>query len=216
MNFSHKNKRPVIASFKKILILSALATFLFGCSTTALNIKQSSDLNGKKILTGRFVFLHNDIPLGNSEGFTIFFKERSDKKLRAFKLDENGFVYIPLDQGQYYISSIEFRHSLGNFGFPVHQSSGINIDASDTVVNFGTMKINLKQNEASKVAYLTTYAYPYAGKFIPLSQKPELRITQIPEWNVIQKYILSKLDISPESIRDEVINFSEETETSFK
>lgn len=208
--FYDKNRRTGTAFLMKILVVSALIILLFGCSTTVHNIKSAKELNENKLLTGRFVFFHNDIPLENSEGFTIFFKERSDKKLRAFKPDENGYVYIPLDQGQYYISSIEYRDFQGGIRFPVRQSSGIHIENSDTVVNFGTIKVNCLQNESSKAAYLTTYAYPYAGKFIPLSQKPEFRITQIPEWNLIHKYISSKLDISQESIRDEVIKMAEE------
>ncbi|MBZ0108562.1 MAG: hypothetical protein K8F52_07815 [Candidatus Scalindua rubra] len=191
-----------------------MVTLVLGCSTTLHNIKSAKELKENKLLTGRFVFFHNDIPLENSEGFTIFFKESSNKKLRAFKPDENGYVYIALDQGRYHISTIEYRDFQGRIRFPVRQSSGIHIYNSDTVINFGTIKINLKQDESSKVASLTTYAYPYAGKFIPLSQRPEFRITQIPEWNVINKYIASKLDIPQKLIRDEVVKITQEIDST--
>jgi len=67
----------------------------------------------------------------------------------------------------------------------------INIDASDTSVNFGTIQISLQQNITSRIAYVTTYGYPYAGKFIPSSLKPELNITQIPDWDITHQYVLS-------------------------
>ena len=194
-----------------------LATLLFGCGTTAYNIKSAGELSGNKLLTGRFVFYNDDVHIENSEGLTVFFKEREDKTLRMFKPDEKGYVYIPVDEGQYYISRIKYNKLNGHLLFPVHQSSGIHVDTSDTVVNFGTIHISLQQNITSKIAYVSTYGYPYAGKLMPSSLKPELSITQIPDWDISHRYILlPKLDILPESVRDEVVYFSEEVETPFR
>ncbi len=195
----------------------SLTTLLFGCGATAYNIKSASELNGNKLLTGRFVFYNDDVYIKNSEGFTVFFKESEEKTPRMFYPDEEGYVYIPVDEGQYYISRIKYNKLNGHLLFPVHQSSGINVDVSDTVVNFGTIQINLRQNITSRIAYVSTYGYPYAGKLMPSSLKPELSITQIPDWNVTHQYILfTKLDILPESIRDEVVDFLEEVETPFR
>ena len=134
-----------------------------------------------------------------------------------FQLDEKGHVFIPVDEGQYYIPRIKYNKLNGHLLFPVHQSTGINVEDSDTVVNFGTIQISLQQNITSKIAYVSTYGYPYAGKLMPSSLKPELSITQTPDWNITHRYILlSKLDILPESVRDEVIYFSEEVETPFR
>lgn len=199
------------------MIVLILATFICGCSTTAYNIKSTGELNSDKLLTGRFVFSVDDKLIENHKGFTVYFKKNSDKILRMFKPDEKGYVYTPVDVGQYYISRIKYSKLNGYLLFPVHQSSGIHIDASDSVVNFGTIQISLQQNITSKIAYVSTYGYPYAGKLMPASLKPELNITQIPDWDITHQYILSsKLDILPESVRDEIINFSKEAETPFR
>ena len=208
---------PGIAFLSKILVVLSLTTLLFGCGTTAYNIKSVSELGGNKLLTGRFVFYNDDVHIENGQGFTVFFKEREAETLRMFQPDEKGYVYIPVDEGQYYISRIKYNKLNGHLLFPVHQSSGINVDVSDTVVNFGTIQVDLQQNITSKIAYVSTYGYPYAGKLMPSSLKPELSIVQIPDWNVTHQYLLSsKLDILPETVRDEVVTFSEEVEVPFR
>ena len=174
---------------RKILVVLSLTTLLFGCGSTAYNIKSTRELNGKKLLTGQFVFYNDDVYIENGEGFSIFFKERDDKTLRMFQPDEKGYVYIPVDEGQYYISRIKYNKLNGYLLFPIHQSSGINVDVSDTVVNLGTIQISLQQNITSRIAYVSTYGYPYAGKLMPSSLKPELSITQIPDWDTTHQYI---------------------------
>ena len=183
----------------KILVVLMLTTLLFGCGTTAYNVKSAGELNGNKLLTGRFVFFNDDVHIKNGKGFNVFFKERESETFRMFQPDENGYVYIPVDEGQYHISRIKYNKLNGHLLFPVHQGSGINVDVSDTVVNFGTVQVSLQQNITSKIAYVSTYGYPYAGKLMPSSLKPELSISQIPDWNVTHQYLLSsKLDILPE------------------
>jgi len=215
--FHSKQGNTCTLFLSRILVVLMLATLLFGCGTTAYNIKSANELSGKKLLTGQFVFYNDDVHIENGEGFSVFFKEREDKTLRMFQPDEEGYIYIPVDEGQYYISRIKYNKLNGHLLFPVHQSSGINVDVSDTVVNLGTIHISLQQNITSKIAYVSTYGYPYAGKLMPSSLKPELSITQIPDRDIIHQYmLLSKLDILPESVRDEVVYFSEEVETPFR
>jgi len=217
-SFFNSNKRnPDTVFLSKILVALLLTTLLFGCGTTAYNIKSARELSGNKLLTGRLVFYNDDVQIENGEGFTVFIKKREDKTLRMFQPDEKGYVYIPVDEGQYYISRIKYNKLNGHLLFPVHQSSGINVGASDRVVHFGTIRISLQQNITSRIAYVSTYGYPYAGKLMPSSLKPELNILQIPDWNITHQYILSsKLDILPESVRDEVVDFSEEVVTPFR
>lgn len=194
---------------KKFLVTLMLVISLFGCGTTAFNIKSVNELSGGKMLTGRFMFYNNDTLVESGQGFIVFFKERHDKTLRQFVPDEKGYVYTPVDEGQYDIVRIMYSELQGHLRFPIAQSSGINIDASDTIVNFGTIQVNFQQDVTSRIAYITTYGYPYTGKLTPTTLKPELSITQIPDWDVIRQYISSKLDILPESIRDEVVHFQQ-------
>ncbi len=212
-----KKRNPGTALLNKLLVISMLATMVFGCGTTAYNTESAGELSGNKLLTGRFVFYNDGVHIENSKGFSVFFKKREDKTLKMFQPDEKGYVYIPVDEGKYYISRIKYNKLNGHLLFPVHQSSGINVNASDTVVNFGTIQVDLQQNITSRIAYISTYGYPYAGKLMPSSLKPELSIVQIPDWNVTHQYLLSsKLDILAESVRDETVDFSEEVETPFR
>ena len=215
--FYNKKRNPGTSILSKMLVSLMLITIMLGCNTTAYNIKSTRELSGKKLLTGRFVFYIDDVLIENSEGFTVYFKERQDKSLIMFQPDEKGYVYTPVDEGQYYISRIKYNKLNGHLLFPVHQSSGIHVDTSDTVVNFGTIQISLQQNITSKIAYVSTYGYPYAGKLMPSALKPELSVTQIPDWDITHRSILLyKLDILHESVRDEVVYFSEEVETPFR
>ena len=104
--FHSKQRNRCRVFLSRILVVLMLATLLFGCGTTEYNIKSTSELNGNKLLTGRFVFYNDDVHIESGEGFSVFFKERDDKTLRMFQPDEEGYVYIPVDEGQYYIARI--------------------------------------------------------------------------------------------------------------
>ncbi len=150
--FHSKKRNQGTVFLSKTLVVLSLTILLFGCGTTAYNIKSTRELSGNKLLTGRFVFYNDDVHIESGKGFGVFFKEREDKTLRMFQPDEKGYVYIPVDEGQYYISRIKYNRLNGHLLFPVHQSSGINVDVSDTVVNFGTIQINLQQNITARLA----------------------------------------------------------------
>ena len=95
---SSVSPRKVLGAFcpGKILVVFTLTTLLFGCGTTAYNIKSARELSNTKMLTGRFVFFNDDVHNKNSEGFTVFFKKREDKTLQMFQPDEEGYVFIPV------------------------------------------------------------------------------------------------------------------------
>ena len=196
-----------------MLMTLLLGTLLCSCTTTAYNIESTSELDGNILLTGRFVFFINDIPVEDSIGFTIFFKEREEEKLREFKPDKNGYVYVSLEEGHYYLIRVKYRDLHRQIRFPVHQNPGIALHASDTAVNFGTVKVALQQNITSRIAYVTTYAYPYAGTYIPSAMKPTIHLTQIPDYDVTQEFMLEDLGIVPESIRKEDLSFTEEKQS---
>ena len=89
-SFFNSNKRnPDTVFLSKILVALLLTTLLFGCGTTAYNIKSARELSGNKLLTGRLVFYNDDVQTANGEGFTVFFKEREDKTLRMFGSSPN-------------------------------------------------------------------------------------------------------------------------------
>ena len=210
--FGNKKSHPGRAITKRVMVLLS-ATLLFGCTATTYNITSTRELDGNKLLTGRFVFFINDVPVVDGMGVTIFFKERLDKKIREFKPDENGYVYVSVEEGQYYLTRVTYRDLHGQRRFPVHQNPGIDVHASDTVVNFGTIMVSLQQNITSRIAYVTTYAYPYSGTYLPSALKPTIRLEQIPDWDVTHQYILKDLGIVPESVREVVLNFPEEMQS---
>lgn len=73
--FNSKKGNPETVFLSKTVVVLMLVTLLLGCGTTAYNIKSSGELNGNKLLTGRFVF-YDDVHIENSKGVTVFFKER--------------------------------------------------------------------------------------------------------------------------------------------
>lgn len=232
-NSHHNNRRPTIAFLNKFLVLYVLVlvAFLSSCATTAPNIKSVDDVKGHKLLVGRFVFYVNekliepheavkfDTPYSRRErkretetdeeykefitGFTIFLDNGETKKL---VLDEKGYVYIPVDEGQYYIKRIQHHSALfGTYSFPIGSSSGISINSSDAAVNFGTIKVEFRRSATSKTAGVLTLIASYGI----LSISPgELRVTQTSDWDVPRHYISSKFSIPPELIRDEVVSLS--------
>lgn len=210
---SHKNGTPGIAETTEMVVILLLVTLLCGCTTTAHNIESTRELNGNKLLTGRFLFFINDIPLEDGIGFTIFFQEREKKRLREFNPDKNGYVYVSVEEGHYYLKRVSYRDLHGNFRFPVHQVTGIAVNTSDAAVNFGTVTVTLHQNITSRIAYVTTYAYPYAGTYIPSAMKPTLHLVQIPDYDATHQFILEDLGIAPESIREVALDFPEETQS---
>ena len=211
--FLKTNNNKTITYLNRLLSIIALTTLLFGCSTTAQNIKFSDELGTRKLLTGRFIFYNNGLSLRNSKGFTIFFKENLEE-IKAFKPDNEGYVYIPVDEGQYYIKSIMHNSLIsGLHAVKLHQSSAINVDTSDTVVNFGTIKVVFKQSLGSKVSSILSAAIP-GGTLaynIYKSDKQMIDITQITDNNANHQYISSTLSLSPGLIRDAVVSFSTDT-----
>jgi hypothetical protein len=206
-----RNNYLNITFLNRLVVVLILITFLFGCSTTVHNIRSVNELNGNKLLTGRFVFYNNNLPVETSKGFTVYLKKGEDKKLIKFEIDEKGYVYIPVDEGRYSIVRIKYSGlgGLSGYGsFPVLQSSSMNINASDTVVNLGTIKICFQQSAASKAACLAASTYPLGGLFIPSSLKPKLSITHIPDWDVTRQHISSTFNISPVLINDEFVDLS--------
>jgi tetratricopeptide (TPR) repeat protein len=208
-----ENNNTNSTSLRNLLVVFALTALLFGCNTTAQNIKFANELGTQKLLTGRFVFYNHELPLENDRGFTIFFKEKFEKP-KTFKPDYNGYVYIPVDEGQYYIESIRHNSFAGGVhSIDLHQSSGINVDTSDTVVNFGTIKVILKQNLGSKVTRVLSGVILGSTLASDLHNmhKPMIDITQITDYNANNQYISSKFNIAPGLIRDEIVNFSSGT-----
>lgn len=221
-----------------ILCVLVLLIFLSSCATTAPNIKSVDDLKGRKLLAGRFIFYVNEKliephervkynkPTSTRErrkktkteedkeiivGFTIFLHNGETKKV---VLDENGYVFIPVDDGNYYIKRIKHHSAwLGTHSFSIYPNSGFDIKNSDVVVNFGTIKVEFRQRAASKTVGVLTLI---ASQGLFSISSAQLRVTQDLDWNSPRNYISSKFSISPELIRDETIKFSKKLEEPFK
>ena len=233
-NSHHKNRRPTIVFLNKFLVLFVLVlvAFLSGCYsyTTVSNIRSVNELKGKRLLVGRFVFYvngklvkpHKAVKYNNPDtieeeretdkkdkeyvtGFTVLF-EKGDGKLKEFELDEKGYVYMPVDEGQYYISRIIHGSVFGIRSFPIGSSSGISIKSSDAVVNFGTIKVEYKRSVGSKAMGLLI------SSMVIIDPTPaDLRINQTSDGDTTRRYISSKFNILPELIRDEVVSLAVRT-----
>ncbi|MCP4265853.1 MAG: hypothetical protein GY777_09810 [Candidatus Brocadiaceae bacterium] len=218
---------------KKIILVFTLSFFVAGCFTTASNIESIDDLKGKKLLVGRFVFfvngklvkpkvvpknaVYNNSKTGTDNTgkeknkmntkFSVFLENGKKIKLSC---DMQGYVYIQADVGRHYISRIKYHGLiLGTQGFRT-TNSGINVQNSDTVVNFGTINVDYKRSIKSKVAGFVINAYSQ------VYQAPAyMSVFQTPDWEQPRNYISSKFKILPNLIRDEPIKFSKEIKQAF-
>ena len=215
---------------KQVILAIVFISILTSCATTVPNVESVSDFEGKKLLIGRFVFsvngeiiepkyrtVYEDIETQVEKsgthaeekkiktGFTVLLDNGKTKKLMS---DMQGYVYIPVDVGHYYISRImhrSFDDSRHNFRIT---NSGINVQQSDTVVNFGTINVGVKRSVASTGFLVSSLK--------AIDPTPSYKsVIQVPDWEAPRKYISSKFSISPKSIRSETIKFPKDLEIPF-
>ncbi len=216
---------------KQVILAVVFISILTSCATIVPNVESVSNFEGKKLLIGRFVFsvngeiiepkystVYDDIETQVEKsgthaeekkiktGFTVLLDNGKTKKLMP---DLQGYVYIPVDVGHYYISRImhrsfdDSRHSFWT------TNSGINVQQSDTVVNFGTINVGVKRSVAA-TGFLVSFLQA-------IDLTPSYKsVTHILDWEAPRKYISSKFSISPKSIRSEIIDFAKEFEVPFK
>ncbi len=173
-----KNKtNPHYKSKFLVLYVLVLATLLSSCAQTIPNIKSTQELKGNKLLVGRFVFYENEKLVNISEKveedgskkrwyrFSVLFKKEGEKA-KKLELDENGYAYIPVSDGLYYINRIK-HHSRwhGTRKFSLLPNTGIKINSSDSVVSFGTIKVGFKHSTASKTAGIIEAVLFYESLF---------------------------------------------------
>ncbi len=216
---------------KQIILAVVFISILAGCATTVSNVESVSDFEGKKLLIGRFVFsvngeviepeygaVYDDIETQVEKSgthaeekkikteFTVLLGNGKTKKLMS---DLQGYVYIPVDVGHYYISRI-MHHSFDDSRHRFRTTnSGINVQQSDTVVNFGTINVGVKRSVAA-----TGFLVSVLKAIDPTPSYKSVIQTQ--DWEAPRKYISSKFSISPKSIRSETIEFAKEFEAPFK
>ena len=216
---------------KQVILAVVLISILTGCATIVPNVESVSDFEGKKLLIGRFVFSvnreiiepENGAVYDDTEtqveksgthaeekkiktGFTVLLGNGKTKKLMS---DLQGYVYIPVDAGHYDISRI-VHHSFDDSRHRFRATnSGINVQQSDTVVNFGTINVGVRRSVAA-TGFLVS-------AFKAIDPTPSYKsVIQTQDWEAPRKYISSKFSISPESIRSEIIDFAKEFEVPFK
>jgi len=216
---------------KQVILAVVLMSILTGCATIVPNVESVSDFEGKKLLIGRFVFSvnreiiepENGAVYDDTEtqveksgthaeekkiktGFTVLLGNGKTKKLMS---DLQGYVYIPVDAGHYDISRI-VHHSFDDSRHRFRATnSGINVQQSDTVVNFGTINVGVRRSVAA-TGFLVS-------AFKAIDPTPSYKsVIQTQDWEAPRKYISSKFSIAPKSIRSEIVEFAKEFEVPFK
>jgi hypothetical protein len=216
---------------KQVILAVVFVSILTGCATTVPNVESVSDFEGKKLLIGRFVFsvngeiiepkygtVYDDIETRVEKsgthaeekkiktGFTVLLGNGKTKKLMS---DQQGYVYIPVDAGHYSISRI-VHHSFNDSRHRFRATnSGINVQQSDTVVNFGTINVGVTRSVAATGFLVSAFKL--------IDPTPSYKsVIQTQDWEASRKYISSKFSISPKSIRSEIIEFTEEFEVPFR
>ena len=216
---------------KQVILAVLFISILTGCATIVPNVESVSDFEGKKLLIGRFVFSvnreiiepENGAVYDDTEtqveksgthaegkkiktGFTVLLGNGKTKKLMS---DLQGYVYIPVDAGHYDISRI-VHHSFDDSRHRFRATnSGINVQQSDTVVNFGTINVGVRRSVAA-AGFLVS-------AFKAIDPTPSYKsVIQTQDWEAPRKYISSKFSIAPKSIRSEIVEFAKEFEVPFK
>jgi len=216
---------------KQVILAVLFISILTGCATIVPNVESVSDFEGKKLLIGRFVFsvngeiiepkygaVYDDTETQVEKsgthaeekkiktGFTVLLGNGKTKKLMS---DLQGYVYIPVDAGHYDISRI-VHHSFDDSRHRFRATnSGINVQQSDTVVNFGTINVGVRRSVAA-AGFLVS-------AFKAIDPTPSYKsVIQTQDWEAPRKYISSKFSIAPKSIRSEIVEFAKEFEVPFK
>jgi hypothetical protein len=226
-----------------ILYFLIFVLFVAGCATTVSNIQSVDELKGNKLLVGRFVFYSNgklvnlrelikelvaldeltiedhadDDEHGQTDeiysGFSVLVK-KEDGKTKRVELDEDGYIYIPVDTGKYHLTRINTIF-MGAEEIRLRSSTGIKVNPSDEVVNLGIIKVEYKRSAASKGMGVFLQLTLSTGDLQPLYER-YTRVIQTTDWDTTSKYIVAKFNILPIQIRDERIKFSKELEEPFK
>jgi hypothetical protein len=198
-----------------VVYVVVLITFLSSCALPryALNIKSVDDLKGRKLLVGRFVLYvnGNHVPVitrTTRSGRSVLnpgptFKKEGEKQRKMFSPKDDGYVYIAVTAGQYYIRLDNV--TLANINKNKMPSVRINIYDTDEVVNFGTIKFEVLDYQASKVPTAVNVVTAIIAGVSFTKGKGSLLVTQVPEWNDTRNYALSQLNVPPQLIRDEKI-----------
>ena len=142
-----KKKNRIIMTVSSIV----LAVFFTVSGTYAVrNVRSASDLKGKKVLAGRFLFFVND-ELVDCKGsrFSVGFKKQGKMRPKWFKPDEEGYVYVAVPEGQYNIIDVVNKRP---FRFRnLKTVPVVHVHEDDAVVNFGTLEVRFYQSELSKM-----------------------------------------------------------------
>jgi hypothetical protein len=185
----------------KVVCSIMLAFLLAACATSVKNIQSPAEIQGRKVLAGRFLLFVNDMPadaFGSKVKFIVRFKENGQRKERIFVPDSEGYVYIPVNEGEYNLASFVYVWrrvgiSSGGYSFPAKGRScpHVRVNSDDSVVNFGTLELNFYESTASKVtAILVGFG------------KANLRVSHTPNWDVTRSAISKRVGKFAGQIRD--------------
>jgi hypothetical protein len=184
-----------------VVAVMILMILLTSCASPPYiyNIKSKSELKGdKKILAGRFVCFDNDAPVHcTKSGFLIFFNREGEPRMKLFRPDDAGYVYIPVTQGYYNIATFakEIKDGKGPI-FDLDPFPVVLVGLQDSVVNFGTLEVRFYQNQESKGSTAQK------GQ-----QRAQMRITHIADYNVTRSEIASRIGELTGPIRDGRVDF---------
>jgi len=169
---------------ERILLCSIFfAIFLCGCTSLAPNVNSATDLQGRKILAGRFVFYDNDelVKADSHRSEVRFYQQGENKEIKKFSPDEQGYVYVAVTEGLYVICDIFYIPFGGGLQFVLDPMPAIYVNANDTVVNFGTIEIRYYQTTGGRIIY--TFGFP---------SRVQYGIRYIRDWYITKPEIVSR------------------------
>ena len=188
-NLSYPSK-PFFGLLVLIVVLFA------GCTAYINNVKSANELNDKKLLAGRIVFFEEDTEkIPKTDKLKVWINKQGDDKAKVLKPNEQGYVYIPVDAGQYNMANYTVA-AVGNFLFKLPKFPCIQVYGSDSAVNFGTIEIRFHQGTGSKVANLF-----FGGG------RGYIKVNHLREYDGVQSILETKVGMAASSIRNEIPAF---------
>jgi hypothetical protein len=118
-------------------------------------LRSPTELQGRSVLAGRFLFFKDDHPIrprGDRTTLYVFFNKQGDTRACRFEPDGDGYVYVPVTEGQYNISRINYVGTMGAVAFlDLDPMPAVNVSAGETA-NFGTFEVRASESTLSKAS----------------------------------------------------------------
>jgi hypothetical protein len=185
--------RKTFRLFVMVILLCGLSLSSLGCVKLAKNIESMDELEGRKVLAGRFVIYEGDKtvkpdPVAHE---TLMYKEGECESCRL-SWDSEGYIYTPVTEGLCQFHAFHHLTTFGTvFSFDPDIYPAVVVDPNDSIVNFGTIELHFHQSTLSHVSEVVLGV-----------SRASFHLDYVPDHDVTRADLIEKLGVAEEQIRD--------------